>query len=75
MKPVPVQVFRFWEECTMSNAVSLRPPKYRHHKAKGLAAVTINGRDIYLGKYGSAASEEAYRRLPAEHLLGAPLPS
>ena len=39
----------------MSNAVSLRPPKYRRHKAKGPAVVTLNGRDIYLGKYASAA--------------------
>jgi hypothetical protein len=50
----------------MSNAVSLRPPKYRRHKAKGLAAVTINGRNLSLGKYGSAASKEEYRRLLAE---------
>jgi hypothetical protein len=36
----------------MSNAVSLRPPKYRRRQAKRLALATINGRDIYLGKYG-----------------------
>ena len=57
----------------MSNAVSFRPPKYRRHKAKGLAVVTINGRDIYLGKYSSAASKEEYRRLIAEYLLKEPL--
>ena len=39
-----------------------------HHKAKGLAVVTINGHDHYLGKYNSAASHEAYRRLVAEYL-------
>jgi hypothetical protein len=33
----------------MSHAVSLRTPKYRRHKAKNLAVVTIVGRDIYLG--------------------------
>ena len=44
----------------MSDANSLRVPKYAHHKARGLAVVTINGRDVYLGKYGSAASHEAY---------------
>jgi len=52
----------------MSNAISLRTPKYRHHKAKGLAVVTITGRDIYLGKHGSAASKQQYRKLVAEYL-------
>ncbi len=52
----------------MSNVSFFRPPKYRLHKAKGLAVVTIGGRDIYLCKYGSAASKSEYRRLVAEHL-------
>ncbi|TWU17587.1 hypothetical protein Pla144_51090 [Bythopirellula polymerisocia] len=52
----------------MSNANSLRVPKYRRHKAKGLAVVTLNGKDLYLGKYGSAASKEAYRRITTEWL-------
>ncbi|WP_197530536.1 tyrosine-type recombinase/integrase [Bythopirellula polymerisocia] len=52
----------------MSNANSLRVPKYRRHNAKGLAVVTLNGKDHYLGKYGSAASREAYRRITAEWL-------
>ena len=52
----------------MSNAFPLRVPKYRRHKAKGLAVVTINGRDVYLGKYGSAASKNQYKRLVAEHM-------
>lgn len=54
----------------MSNAVSTRVPKYRRHKAKGLAVVTLGGRDHYLGKYGSDESREAYRRLIAEWMLG-----
>lgn len=57
----------------MANVASLRPPKYRLHKAKGLAVVTLNGHDHYLGKFNSAASKEAYRRLVAEHLLGGPV--
>ncbi len=52
----------------MSNAISLRTPKYRHHKAKGLAVVTIAGRDLYLGKHGTAASKQRYRKLVAEYL-------
>jgi integrase len=43
-----------------------RPPRYRHHKATGQAVVTIAGCDIYLGKHGSVASREAYRRKVAE---------
>ncbi len=53
----------------MSNNESLRPPKYRHHKGSGQAVVTLAGEDIYLGKYKSAASREAYRRLVAEFML------
>lgn len=52
----------------MSNATSLRTPKYRRHKAKGLAVVTLDGRDVYLGKYGSVASKREYRRLVAEYI-------
>jgi len=43
-----------------------RPPRYRRHKATGQAIVTLGGRDIYLGKYRSAASREAYQRLVGE---------
>ena len=31
-----------------------RVPRYRRHKATGQAVVTIDGRDIYLGKHGTA---------------------
>jgi integrase len=50
----------------MSNAISLRTPKYRRHKAKNLAVVTLAGREIYLGRYGSESSKQEYRRLIAE---------
>jgi hypothetical protein len=43
-------------------------PKLRRHKASGQAIVTLNGRDIYLGRYGSAESQQAYDRLIEEHL-------
>ena len=43
-----------------------RPPKYRHHKASGQAIVTIEGRDHYLGLYGSPESHEKYQRLVAQ---------
>lgn len=43
-------------------------PSYRLHKAKGLAVVTLSGRDIYLGRYGSSESRKAYDRVVAEWL-------
>src|SRR5262249_53251810 len=43
-----------------------RDPKYRHYKPKDLAVVRIDGRDHYLGRYGSAESWEKYHRLLAE---------
>jgi len=41
------------------------PPKYRLHKARGCAVVTIYGRNHYLGPYGSPESHEKYARLIA----------
>ncbi len=43
----------------------MKVPSYRKHSS-GQARVTINGKDHLLGKYGSAASKEAYGRLVAE---------
>jgi hypothetical protein len=39
-----------------------KPPAYRLHKPTGQAVVRIAGRDFYLGKHGTDASHEAYRR-------------
>jgi integrase len=36
------------------------PPSYRLHKATGQAVVTIDGRDIYLGNFGSENSVRQY---------------
>ncbi len=44
---------------------SRRPPKYCLHKATGQAVVRLAGRDIYLGKFGSDASDEKYAELIA----------
>jgi hypothetical protein len=43
---------------------------YTRHKAPGLAVVRLNGRDPYLGNYGSAASKREYDRLVGEWLVG-----
>jgi integrase len=46
-------------------------PKYpRHAHKSGQARVRLDGRDTYLGRWGSAESHENYRRLVAEHLTG-----
>jgi integrase len=43
-------------------------PSYRKHRASGQAVVTLNGRDFYLGLYGSKASRIEYDRLVGEWL-------
>ena len=49
------------------------PPKYRHYKPKDLAVVRIDGKDHYLGPYGSPESREKYGRLVAEWQASRPL--
>jgi len=50
-------------------------PSYRLHKASGQARTIVNGRHIYLGKYGSPESREQYARILAEAVLPAGTPS
>jgi integrase len=45
-------------------------PSLRHHKARGLAVVTLGGKDFYCGKFGSRASRREYDRLVGEWLAG-----
>jgi hypothetical protein len=47
---------------------SPRTPTYRKHAATGQAVVTLNGKDIYLGRYGTAESKAAYDRVITEWL-------
>jgi integrase len=54
----------------MSRSKSKSPPKYRHHKARDLAVVTINRSDHYLGPYGSPDSYNEYAKLIAEWRQG-----
>jgi integrase len=46
----------------------VRVPKYRHHKHSGQAYVELNGRFIYLGKFGTQESHEEYNQLMAKYL-------
>jgi integrase len=52
----------------VADPIPPRLPKYRHYKPKNLAVVRIDGKDHYLGRYGSEESREKYRRLVAEWL-------
>ena len=45
-----------------------RIPSYRLHKPSGLAVVTLNGRDLYLGRHGTPESKREYERLIGEWL-------
>jgi integrase len=48
---------------------TLRTPSYRLHKPTGQAVVTLDGRDVYLGRHGSPESRVEYDRLLAEWLV------
>ena len=43
-------------------------PGYLMHKSSGQAYCLINGKFIYLGKYGSKASRQQYEEVIAEYL-------
>lgn len=43
-------------------------PSYRLHKPSGRAIVVLSGRTVYLGKFGTKASQTAYNRAVAEWL-------
>jgi integrase len=45
-------------------------PSYRRHKPTGQGVVTLNGKDHYLGRYGTVASKAEYDRLISEWLAG-----
>ncbi len=46
----------------------VRIPALVHHKATNQARVRLDGRDFYLGRFGTEVANEAYRRLIAEWL-------
>ncbi len=43
-------------------------PAYRLHKPSGLAVVRLNGKDLYLGRHGSAESQRQYEQVVSEWL-------
>ncbi len=48
--------------------MSSRTPSYRMHRPSHQAVVTISGRDVYLGPFGSKTSKQTYDRVIAEWL-------
>lgn len=52
----------------MPNVLSTRTPSYRKHKPTDQAVVTLNGKDLYLGRYGTKESKAEYDRLIGEWL-------
>ncbi|MCE9552866.1 MAG: site-specific integrase [Planctomycetes bacterium] len=51
-----------------SDRYRARTPSYRRHKASGQAVVTIEGKDFYLGLYGSKISHIEFDRIVGEWL-------
>lgn len=49
-----------------NHAPTAKTPSYCHHRASGQAVVRVSGRDVYLGKYGSAESHERYEQFVAQ---------
>lgn len=65
----------FWGR-TMLSTSNARVPSYCKHKATRQAVVRINGKDHYLGRYGTEASKRRYDRLINEWLAhGRQLPN
>lgn len=54
----------------MATRKTPRVPAYRLHKARGCAVVTLQGRNFYLGAFGSPESRAKYNRLIAGYLRG-----
>ena len=63
---VPVLLWTRTEGVLSMGAIGDHVPKYRHYKPKNLGVVRIDGRDHYLGKFGTPESYEKYHRLLAE---------
>ena len=54
-------------------SISQRVPKYSKHAPSGQARVILNGKHLYLGKFGSAESQRKYTELLAQHCQSSPV--
>jgi integrase len=57
-------------EVALTMSKNPRVPSLRHHQPSGRAVVTLDGKDFYLGRYGTQESKAEYKRLLAEFLSG-----
>lgn len=55
-----------------SSRSSIRLPSLRLHKASNQAVVTVRGRDIYCGRFGSPEADAQYKRICADLLANGP---
>ena len=58
----------------MPRRTTSKPPKYRLHRARNLAVVTVDGKDHYLGPFGSPESHERYAQIIARWKQPAQMP-
>jgi len=54
------------------SSTRIRLPSLRLHKPSGRAVVTVRGRDIYCGKFGTVEADANYRRVCQEILASGP---
>ena len=66
--PCPNGTYIVGDGCARPGYCSDRIPQYRLHRPTGLGVVRLNGRDIYLGLYGTSPSRQKYERVIAEWL-------
>src|SRR5690242_9183465 len=52
----------------MARGLGKKVPAYRLHKPSQRAVVTLSGKDVYLGRYGTEESRAEYDRAIAEWL-------
>jgi hypothetical protein len=51
-------------------SAKIRLPSLRHHKPSNQAVVTLSGRDVYLGTYGTPEAQRRYEQAVAEWPAG-----
>ena len=61
------------EAKTPKKSGPMKLPSLRLHRPSGRAVCTINGRDIYCGKYGTNEADRRYREVLGDWLAGRPI--
>ena len=53
-------------------SAKIRIPSLRQHKPSGQAVVSLGGKDVYLGPYGSPESKRKYQQVVGEWMAKRP---